>query len=108
MPDAKKANTKRKAKTEAERETMSNVKICDVDKTDTVKADTHKADAVKTGAIKDKIKSRKTKTKPKKPILDQSFFDAQFQGMFYIIAILLVSIMIAGYFLYLKEGAIGM
>ena len=101
MPDAKNAKSKRKGKTEAELDTMSNVKFCDVDKTDTVKADTHKADAVKT-------KSRKTKTKPKKPILDQSFFDAQFQGMFYIIAILLVSIMIAGYFLYLKEGAIGM
>ena len=101
MPDAKKVKTKRKAKTEAERDTMSNVKFCDVDKTDTVKADTHKADAVKT-------KSRKPKTKPKRTTLDQSFFDTQFQGMFYIIAILLVSIMIAGYFLYLREGAIGM
>lgn len=36
------------------------------------------------------------------------FYERQFQAMYYVIAILLIMIIIAGYYSYIREGALGM
>lgn len=51
-----------------------------------------------------KNKNKKNKNKTYCP----DYLDKQFQTMYYVIAIMLISIIIIGYYLYIKEGALSM